>query len=120
MPVKKKVKAVSESEIDAVLQSLDADAENRHNKARAFFEAQDPETREAIERVASCLQRIARRQIAVGRGTARTVVSLTDDTIVGNAFYMAVECFKDLAQMDVKVANFTFPKLCMVCGKVVK
>jgi hypothetical protein len=57
----------------------------------------------------------------VGAGTKgdRIVVDIPNDAIWNNALYMAVEILKDLAYMEIRVAGFTWPDLCVECGTAI-
>jgi hypothetical protein len=58
--------------------------------------------------------------VGAGKGD-RIVVEIPNDAIWNNALYMAVEILKDLAYMDIRVADFTWPTdLCMECGTEIK
>lgn len=130
MAVKKKskpvvIKKVSEAKLQELatkaLDDFREAAEERYQGAMAVYEAQDNETKDALDRMIDLLSGIARKRmwVAPSRGSdIKAVVLLPDQVIRQNMTYMAVEILKDLAQMDVRVASFTFPDhLCGVCNR---
>lgn len=72
----------------------------RDEKARqkaiavASYEAQDSETQDVMDRI---MERIG-----------------------ADNLFTATEILKDMAQMDVQVANYKFPPLCVECGTEIK
>lgn len=89
--------------------------------AKAIYDHQNGATRDAIDRMQSLLIRISRKQMKVGTGMKKMTVEIPKDAIWNTAFYMAVEMLKDLAYMDIRVADFNWPEdQCMTCGKPVK
>lgn len=95
----------------------------RKNQAEIIFRRQDDETRDAIERMASLLTRIARRQMwfSVGGSGDKIVREIPEAVIEDNMFYMAVEICKDLAHMDVRIQQFVIPRdLCVECHVEIK
>lgn len=134
MPVAKKKKSkiatkkVSEKQLqqmaEKALQDFKDASEDRYKRAMVVYNEQDSETKDALDRMIDLLSGIARRRIwvAPSRGSEhRAVVLIPDHVVRQNMVYMAVEVLKDLAQMDVRVANFSFPKtLCIVCNNPVK
>jgi hypothetical protein len=101
-----------------------SDAEARYKKARRVYEIQDDETQDALDRMTTLLCRIARKNMWVGVGKTaeeRVVLTIPEETIYHNMFYMANEILKDLALFDIRVAEYTFPpNLCVECGAEVK
>ena len=118
-PMKKKA---HETEVLALAQErFHKDAVERRSKAQKHYEAQDDDTQEAIDRMAAMLEKIARRQMWVRIGENKVVSQIDAEDITMNMFYMANEIIKDLAVMDVKVANYKFPgNLCAECGTEIK
>ena len=121
-------KKVSDNQLQVMAEKALADfkeaAEDRYNRAMKVYEAQDNETKDALDRMIDLLSGIARKRmwVAPSRGSEhRAVVLLPDQVIRQNMTYMAVEILKDLAQMDVRVAGFKFPEgLCLVCSTEIK
>ena len=104
---------------DQSLAAFQADSELRYQGAKAVYDEQDNQTKDALDRMIDLLSGIARRRMWVSAGGEnRMVVTLPDQVIRHNMTYMAVEILKDLAIFDVKVDNFTFPDhLCGVCNR---
>lgn len=127
-PVKKKApKPISESELrklaDAAMEDFKAEAKARYDKAHKVYVKQDDDTQDALDRMVTLLCRIARRNmwVSAGKRGDRLVLTIPDETVYHNMFYMGVEILKDLAIMDIRIANYTPPAdLCAECGKEVK
>lgn len=124
----KPTKRVSEAKLrelgDQALAEFQEASQDRYDRAMVIYEAQDNETKDALDRMIDLLSGIARKRMWVGAGRhsdSRLVMTLPDQVIRHNMTYMAVEILKDLAQMDVRVASFKFPKdLCIVCNRPTK
>jgi hypothetical protein len=115
-PVKKKGNRIEE-QVEIFKRATKA----RHELAQEAFFAQDTETREVISRIQRMLCVNATGVIRVWKsGNKReqsTLVQVEMSYIEMNALYMAIEILKDLAMMDVRVANFKFPEsFCAECG----
>lgn len=130
-PVKKKkakpVKRISEAKLrELAKKAMDdfiADAKKRYNHAHEIYKQQDADTQDALDRIIALLCQITRRNmwVQVGAREDRLVLTIPDETIYNNMFYMAVEIIKDLAVMDIRVANYKHPaNLCAMCGATVK
>lgn len=106
------------------LEKFQAESLARFEKAQKFVELQDADTRDALDRMISLLEDIARPSILVRPENDRKhgiTVLLPKETITHNATWMAVEILKDLGSMDVRVASFKFPKdLCATCHDPIK
>jgi hypothetical protein len=120
--LKKKRPSIDEEELrklaDQAMEDFKREAKARYDKAMRVYNAQDGDTQEAFDRMISLLVRIARKTmwVGVGKRSDRIVMPIPEETITHNMTYLAVEVLKDLAQMDVKVAGFKFPKgLCVEC-----
>jgi hypothetical protein len=109
--------AVKKAQADFMVESFD-----RMKYAKAVYDHQNLAAQDAIDRMQSLLIRQARKYMWVGAGKGdRIVVEIPNDAIWNNALYMAVEILKDLAYMDIRVADFTWPTdLCMECGTEIK
>lgn len=107
---------------DLKAQEFAEESEHRFHRAMDVYEAQDEDTQEAIDRMADVMKTIGRTQmwVSTSRTGPRKIVYFSPDTIRHNALYLAVEAVKDLALMDVRVANFKFIDRCVTCGKKVK
>jgi hypothetical protein len=130
-PVKKKskppVKKVSESKLrelaDAAMADFKAEAKKRYDHAHAIYNKQDDDTQDALDRVTALLCQTARRNlwVSVGKRGDRLISQIPEETIYHNMHYMAVEILKDLAVMDIKVANFKWTdRLCALCGNEIE
>ncbi len=93
-----------------------------YDLARATYDAQDTDTREAIDRIHDATTRMFRQQAYVARTRTgeRMPIEFSREVHSKLSFYIAVEIVKDLGIMDIRVANFKFTKACVVCGKKVK
>lgn len=126
MPVKKK-NAVSESELrkhaQKAMDDFTVEAKARFDKAKKLYDRQDFDTQDALDRMTTLLCRIARKNMWVGVGKRgdRIVFTIPEETVYHNIFYMVCEILKDLAQMDVKVAGFEWPRdMCAECHRDLK
>jgi hypothetical protein len=119
---------VKPTRLDGIIMKAQADfmvdSFERMQYAKQVYDHQDGATREAIDRMQAQLIRISRRRMWISatlnkKGkTDRILCDLPNDAIWNNALYMAVEILKDLAYMDIRVANFNWPAdLCVECGK---
>lgn len=120
-------KKVSEARLFEMAQKAMADfsaeAKKRYDKAHRSYKQQDDDTQDALDRMTTLLCRIARKKMWVTTGGRqdRVVMTIPEETVYHNMFYMAVEILKDLAVMDVRVANYTFPAdTCVECGKTIE
>ena len=105
----------------SVMDEFKAESEARYRKAKKHYNSQDDDTQEVLDRITTHLLRIARKHMWVGVGNDKIVMQIPEEIIYHNMFYMAVEILKDLALMDVRVANYTFPAdVCVECGKEIK
>lgn len=79
-------------------------SEIRYELAMDVYNAQDAKTKVVIDKIVATLQQFSK----------------TDNEIVGwNLMYLATEIVKDLAFMDIRVAEFEFPvQMCAMCGVV--
>jgi hypothetical protein len=119
IPVKKK--SSRQREIDRQVEIFQRATKARYDLAREAYDAQDEDTQEVIERIQRMLcvnaNGVVRVYINGNRRKGGIPVTVDMDYIEMNAFYMAMEILKDLAMMDVKVANFKFPEsFCAECG----
>jgi RNA polymerase-binding transcription factor DksA len=89
--------------------------------AQRAYDAQDGETRLALDTMVDRIVSSARGIIVVRVGKERRAIELERTTIQENALYLATEILKDLALNDIRVANYRFPDgLCVECGKEIK
>lgn len=92
----------------------------RHKIAQAAFDAQDEDTQEAIRMIRDRLSVMATGTIRVfpnGRQNPGITTQISSELVDSNLLYMATEIVKDLAFLDIRVENYTFPTTyCAECG----
>jgi hypothetical protein len=93
-----------------------SESEARGQRAKAIYHEQNVGAREAIDRMQSILIRVSRRSMRMRVEDTQVIVEIPNDAIWNNTLYMAVELLKDLAYMDIRVADFRWPDVCMDCG----
>ena len=102
------------------LELFKASTEARHRLALDVFNHQDSDTQEVIERIQDRLMIGANGVIRVypnGKQQRSVILDVGLDYMTMNALYVAVEILKDLALMDVQIAQFQFPtSVCAECG----
>jgi hypothetical protein len=108
-------------DIDPRLSSIVDDfkmlSEVRQEIAKDAYDAQDEITQRTIDRMVATLQQYATGYITAKVGRTAVPVAIDNDYIGMNLFYLAVEIVKDLAFMDIRVAEFEFPEqVCANCG----
>lgn len=118
---KKKARVTLQAAINKQLKFFREATQARFDLAQQTFDAQDPETQAVVLRIQKMLCQNASGVIRVfPNGEKRNLsvnVSVEMDYIEMNAFYLAIEILKDLAFMDVRVANFKFSEaFCADCG----
>jgi hypothetical protein len=92
-------------------------SEVRLDMALDAYSVQDEETQAVIDRIAATLQQYATGYVTAKVGKAAIPVAIDNDLLGYNLFYLAVEIVKDLAFMDIRVAEFEFPdQVCASCG----
>jgi hypothetical protein len=113
-------KAIPKRRVNKELELFRASTEARYRISREVFEAQDVQTRDVISRIQDRLMIGANGVIRVypdGKRQQSVLLNVGLEYIEMNALYVAVEILKDLALMDVRIANFEFPKtVCAECG----
>lgn len=89
----------------------------KYEMAKDAYDLQDDKTQKVIDRIVGTLQQYATGHITVKVGGSYVSVKISNEYLGYNLLYLAVEVVKDLAFVDIRVANFTFPELlCAVCG----
>jgi hypothetical protein len=113
---------IAKAQAEIMVESFD-----RMQYAKAVYDHQNETARDAIDRMQSVLIRQARRYVwvVVGENSKgkkeRELAEIPKDAIWNNALYMAVEILKDLASMDIRVADFHFPtNRCAECGTEIR
>lgn len=115
----KKVKA--DAQIVRQIDEFKERSEIRYRIAKAAYDAQDQKTQRVIRSIQDQLLVGATGTIRVfpdGTGGHSVAVKVEFEYVEYNTLYVATEILKDLAMMDVQVANYTFPTVyCADCGK---
>jgi hypothetical protein len=114
----KKIPLSFQQQLDHEIQVFSEQARTRAQIAQRAYDAQDRETRLALD---SMVDRI----VSISRGIAtfkirgkKVAAEVPLPAIHNNALYLATEILKDLALLDIRVANFRFdPQRCASCGK---
>ena len=92
-------------------------SEVRQEIAKDAYDVQDELTQQTIDRITATLQQYATGYITAKVNRSAVPVKIDNDFIGMNLFYLAVEIVKDLAFMDIRVAEFEFPEqICASCG----
>jgi hypothetical protein len=119
-PIPKKAKR--NKEVEKQVEIFKRATQARYDLARQAFDEQDDDTQEVITRIQKMLCVNANGIVRVWlkgdkRREASVTVTVDMNYVEMNAFYMAIEILKDLAMMDVRIANFKFPEsFCAECG----
>lgn len=86
--------------------------------AQEVYDAQDAETKRAINTIKSKLRQLVTDTIILTlENGGKAEAQITAEDLEQNVLWLAVEIVKDLAIVGVQVANFKFPtKSCAICG----
>ena len=85
----------------------------KYDLAHEVYDAQDDETKMLIDKIEHTLRQYATATVKIGKRNW----DITEEQLHFNLFYLAVEVVKDLALLDIRVGNFTFPEdVCATCG----
>jgi hypothetical protein len=126
MAVKAKAKAKAkrnswDEEVARQVEIFKMASEARLELAMRAYKAQDKQTRDALDLIVARLRTLSTGQIRIfpeGKTGRSVVVPIEPATIDSNILFLATEILKDLALMDVKVANYEFPSVyCAECGE---
>jgi len=102
------------------LDDFKAVSEIKYDLAKEAYDMQDEDTQKAIDRIVNTLQIYATGSITIQLSPPRgaLIPVRIDNTYLGyNLLWLAVEICKDLAFLDLQVANFEFPpSQCVKCG----
>jgi hypothetical protein len=119
-PVAKKKKKKVDPRIVEQIDEYKERSAIRLKIAKAAYDAQDQKTRQVIESIQNQLLVGASGVIRVfptGKRNESIAVKVDMEYVENNTLYVATEILKDLALMDVKVANYKFPTVfCAECG----
>lgn len=117
LKTKKLVDRLVEDEVDAFMDAT----KKRYEIALRALKSQDEETTDAILRVADRFSTTQPSYLHVyphGKNKASVAVPIPKEVMEQNALYIATEIFKDLAFLDIRIANYVFPRgICAECGK---
>jgi hypothetical protein len=103
--------------LKSVVEEFKATSLVKYEMAMDAYNLQDKETRAVIDRIVATLQQYATGFLNVKVGSTYTPIKIDNDYLGYNLLYLAVEVVKDLAFLQIKVANFVFPpSLCYKCG----
>lgn len=115
-----KAKAKTKSSIEHQLEIFKRATEARYELAMRAYNAQDNQTKDALDIMVARLRTIGTGQIRIfpdGKRGHSVVVPIEPVLQDQNIMFLATEIFKDLALMDVQVANYEFPPVyCVECG----
>jgi hypothetical protein len=118
-PIPKKKSKIQRA-IDEQLELFRKATEARYRIATAAYEAQDQQTKNALDSIRDRLSTIATGTVRVfpyGKNNPGHTVQISSELVDQNILYIATEIVKDLAYMDIRVENYEFPKVyCADCG----
>ena len=109
-----------EKKVEEALKLFQLATDARYKIALAAYEAQDADTKNAIDGIRDRLTTIATGTIRIfpdGKRGASYTMQISTELVDANTLYIATEIIKDLAYMDIRVANYEFPTVyCADCG----
>ena len=123
--IKKKKKPIARAKLEKLIaekvEEFQEASERRLEIANESYRAQDEKTRLVIDAIQEYLMQGASGTIRVYVGSEAFAATVDMEYVEYNTLYVATEILKDLALLDVKIANYTFPKgICTECGAKVK
>src|SRR5262245_25436912 len=105
---------------EEAIEQFKAVSEIKMELAQEAYDMQDAETQKVIDKMVETMRTYCTGYINVQLQppTGALVPVKIDNEYLGyNLFFLAVEIVKDLALLDIKVANFVFPpSMCAKCG----
>jgi len=114
---KAKKKVSVNAQVQEQVKQFEERAEIRQRVASAAYNAQDAKTKAVIDSIMDQLLLGASGTIRISLGKETVAAKVDMEYVEFNAMYVATEILKDLALMDVKVANYKFPAVyCVECG----
>lgn len=117
-PIAKKKKHDGQAEAEALVKQQ---IETRHKIAMTALEAQDDETRAVLWAIVDRLRLAANGTVRVypnGKRGDSYAVPISQEYQDYNLLFVATEILKDLALLDVRVANYEMPLVyCAECGE---
>jgi hypothetical protein len=123
--IKKKKKPIARAKLEKLIaekvEEFQEASERRLEIANESYRAQDEKTRLVIDAIQEYLMQGASGTIRVYVGSEAFAATVDMEYVEYNTLYVATEILKDLALLDVKIANYAFPKgICTECGAKVK
>jgi hypothetical protein len=118
---KKKPKArglTFQQRLDHELQVFMEQSIARASIAKRAYAPQDAETKAALDTMVDRIVSISRGVATFKIGKRKVAAEVPTEAVKNNALYLATEILKDLALLDIRIANFRFdPQRCAECGK---
>jgi DNA-binding transcriptional MocR family regulator len=116
-----KTQRKAEREISSAYMELDEKIDTRYQFAKKVYDAQDDETRNAMDEMMASMKRMAGPFKFVYKGVSwgdPEDLSIMQDHML---LWCAVRIFAACAEWDIRIANFkSSKKRCAKCGKKVK
>ena len=107
-----------EEKVEREVRIFNEQSRARAQMAERAYNAQDVETREALDSMVDRIISCSRGLIAVRVDDRKVAAAIPVSAIRDNALYLATEIVKDLAVLDIRIANYRFEKdICVVCGE---
>jgi hypothetical protein len=107
------------TKVDEQLEIFKRQTEARGQIGQAAYDAQDKTTKNAIDAIRDRLTIIATGNVLVypdGKRNPPVTVRISTELVDQNVLYFATEIVKDLAMMNIRVANYEFPTVyCAEC-----
>jgi hypothetical protein len=114
---KAKKKISVNAQVQEQVKQFEERSEIRQRVASVAYNAQDAKTKAVIDSIMDQLLLGASGTIRIFVGKQSVAAKVDMEYVEFNAMYVATEILKDLALMDVKVANYKFPSVyCVECG----
>jgi len=113
------LRSASKLQADAV-DEYKLTSEVKYELAKAAYDAQDAKTQKVIDRMVETLRTYCTGYVTIQLQPptgALVPVKISNEYLGFNLLFLAVEIVKDLALLDIRVANFQFPQSqCAMCG----
>jgi hypothetical protein len=107
-----------EEKVEREVKIFSEQSRARAQMAERAYNAQDVETREALDSMVDRIVSCSRGLISIRVDGQKVATSISASAIHDNALYLATEILKDLAILDIRVANYRFPQgVCAECKK---
>jgi hypothetical protein len=109
-----------DKKVEEALALFEKATKARYRIAKAAYDAQDKETKNAIDSIRDRLTSIATGTVRVfpdGKRNPSVTAQISTELVDANTLFIATEIIKDLAFMDIRIANYSFPTVyCAECG----